>query len=203
METALRIRCDCGKLQGIFRGVAAGSGNRTVCYCRDCQAFARFLERPDVLDAHGGTEVFQHSPRGLVFTEGTAQLACVRLSDKGMLRWYAACCRTPIANTMPASAMPFVGLISAAWDAEGDTLLGPVRNRIQAQSAIGDTGDLEASQGVPLPVFVRVLWLLIKARLRGDHRHSPFFDAATGQPRARPQVLSPEARRALEGPEAH
>lgn len=199
MEAALRIHCDCGKFQGVFRDVAAGSGNRTVCYCRDCQAFARFLERPDVLDAHGGTELFQHSPRELLFTEGTEQLACVRLSDKGMLRWYAACCRTPIANTMPTSAMPFMGLISAVWDAEGDALLGPVRNRVQAQSTIGDTGELEASRGIPLTVFARVLWLLLKARLRGDHRHSPFFDPSTGQPRARPQVLSPEARRALDG----
>lgn len=199
MGAALRIWCDCGKLQGVFRDVAAGNGNRTVCYCRDCQAFARFLERPDVLDVQGGTEIFQHSPRGLVFTEGVEQLACLRLSDKGMLRWYAACCRTPIANTLPSPSMCFVGLIRAAWNPQDDALLGPIRNRVQAQSAVGDTAELAASKGIPLPVFARVLWILLKARLRGDHRYSPFFDAATGEPRVEPQVLSAEARRALDG----
>jgi hypothetical protein len=41
-----------------------------VCYCRDCQAFARFLENPGMLDAAGGTEVVLVAPGRLRFTTG-------------------------------------------------------------------------------------------------------------------------------------
>jgi len=65
---------------------------------KDCQAFARLLERTDVLDPAGGTGIFQMPPARMQLTTGADGLRCLRLSDK-VLRWYADCCRTPIANT--------------------------------------------------------------------------------------------------------
>ena len=51
------LRCNCGKLTGTLVGVASPQENRTkdinrcVCYCTDCQSFARFLKREDdILD---------------------------------------------------------------------------------------------------------------------------------------------------------
>jgi len=71
--------------------------NRCVCYCRDCQAFAHFLGKVDaILDERGGSEIIQVLPRNLTFTQGIELLACMRLTEKGLLRWYAACCNTPI-----------------------------------------------------------------------------------------------------------
>jgi hypothetical protein len=51
----LKLACQCGYVRGVATEVAPNSGFRFICYCQDCQAFARFLERPDVLDRAGGT----------------------------------------------------------------------------------------------------------------------------------------------------
>src|SRR6266446_4605702 len=57
--------------------VSPSSGFRFVCYCKDCQAFARFLERTDVLDPAGGTDIFQMPPGRVKLTAGTdAMGAC-------------------------------------------------------------------------------------------------------------------------------
>jgi Family of unknown function (DUF6151) len=56
------LRCRCGRVCGIANDVAPSVGFRLICYCKDCQAFARFLERSDVLDAAGGTDIFQMPP---------------------------------------------------------------------------------------------------------------------------------------------
>jgi hypothetical protein len=55
----LSLRCHCGRIRGVTSEVSPSSGFRFVCYCKDCPAFARFLERPDVLDTAGGTDIFQ------------------------------------------------------------------------------------------------------------------------------------------------
>jgi Family of unknown function (DUF6151) len=94
------ISCHCGKLKGTLN--RNQEVNRCVCYCADCQAFARFLKREhDILDEMGGTSIIQTIPANVTFTEGTEHLTCMRLTTNGLLRWYAACCNTPIGNTPP------------------------------------------------------------------------------------------------------
>ena len=58
----LPLRCRCGRVRGVASDVSPSTGFRFVCYCKDCQAFARFLERADVLDSAGGTDIFQMPP---------------------------------------------------------------------------------------------------------------------------------------------
>src|ERR1700676_68817 len=88
-------------------------------------AFARFLERPDVLDAAGGTDIF-HMPAGRVkLTAGADAVRCLQFSGK-VFRWYTDCCRTPIGNTA-GPRFPVIGLIHSFMDAGGrtrDELLG-------------------------------------------------------------------------------
>ena len=106
----MTVQCQCSKLTGTLEDVSPQTVNRFVCYCNDCQAFAHFLDREaDVLDAHGGTEIMQMAPSHLKFTGGQDHIACMRLSDKGIYRWYSRCCNTPIANT-GGFKLPFVGL---------------------------------------------------------------------------------------------
>src|SRR5688500_7644860 len=140
MPADLPVRCSCGALRAVARGVSARRGNHVVCYCDDCQSFAHFLERAgETLDAHGGTEIFHTSPARLEFTSGAARLACMRLTPNGMLRWYASCCRTPIGNTLPTPRIPFVGLIVRCIErSDGrslDEALGPIRARGHARFA--------------------------------------------------------------------
>jgi hypothetical protein len=83
------------------------NANRGVCYCKDCQAFAHFLGKDgETLDERGGTDVTQVLPKNIAFTQGTEILACIRLTEKGLLRWYAGCCNTPVVNTQGARGSP-------------------------------------------------------------------------------------------------
>jgi hypothetical protein len=195
MATTLRVRCACGALQGEARAVAPSVGNHVVCYCDDCQAFAHFLGRAtDMLDAHGGTDIFQMSPARLRFTAGVERLACMRLTGKGMRRWYAACCRTPIGTTMASGAMPFVGLAATCLEAPADDpalqkALGPVLARGYRRYAKGEAATIPADV-IPFALdALRVIGLMLGWKLRGDRRRSPFFDRRTGHPAVEAHVL--------------
>jgi len=198
----LPIRCTCGTLRGVLRGASPDHGNRAVCYCDDCQSFAHFLKRPaDILDEHGGTEVFQTSPARVEFIDGADRLACMRLKPSGLLRWYASCCRTPVGNTLATAKMPFVGLIRACLDADDaalDAALGPIRYRGMGRFAKGDVSGLGVHDRFTLGMLGRITRILIGAKLRGDARRSPFFDAESGTPVAVPKVLSADELREVE-----
>src|SRR6202011_2265415 len=62
MPLDLPLRCRRGRVRGVASDVSPSTGFRFVCYCKDCQAFARFLKRADVLDPAGGTDIFQMPP---------------------------------------------------------------------------------------------------------------------------------------------
>jgi hypothetical protein len=98
------LQCRCGTLKGYV--VHSAGVNRCVCYCSDCQAFAHFLGQPsEILDAQGGTDVIQTRPANVTFTQGQSALACMRLTERGLLRWYAACCNTArFRGNVPRSA---------------------------------------------------------------------------------------------------
>ncbi len=199
MATDLSIGCSCGALRGVLRGISGELGNRIVCYCDDCQSFAHFLDgAAEILDSHGGTDIFQTSPVRLEITQGADRLACVRLTSRGIVRWYTSCCKTPIGNTLPTRQMPFVGLIHSCMDdASRDAALGPIRARSQARFAVGDRSSLDASDGRPRGMLPRLLWRILLNRLRGDHVGSPFFDPATGVAVATPHVLTEEELRSV------
>jgi hypothetical protein len=82
MPLDLPLRCRCTRVRGVASKVAPSAGFRFVCYCRDCQAFARFLERPDVLDPAGGTDIFQMPPGRVKFVAGADAVRCLRFSSK-------------------------------------------------------------------------------------------------------------------------
>ena len=193
----LPLRCRCGTVRGVAHGVAPSTVNHCFCYCDDCQAFAHFLGRADdVLDAHGGTEITQMSQASVAFTAGTDKVAAMRLSPKGMIRWYASCCRTPIGNTMATSAMPFIGMIKAFIDAPS-TALGPIRGRGFAKSAKGGRAAVP-KDGLPeLVMIARVLGKVLRWRLRGDHNRSGLLDKVTVKPLVEPRVLGAAEREEL------
>ncbi len=197
------------------------TGTRVVCYCGDCQAFARFLERTDVLDAAGGTDIYQMAQGRVEITEGASLLRVMRLSPKGLLRWYTECCRTPVGNTVHAR-LPFVGLIltfmdTAAMERGGpgeadlaagerarDAVLGPPRARIHGADAIGGC-PAGVHPRVSPTLIARLFPLLATWWLTGKGTPSPFFDTrpgANGAPRAEPRVLTPAERDALRRPPA-
>lgn len=189
------ISCSCGKLKG--RLEQTQNVNRGLCYCADCQAFARFLKRDtEILDESGGTDIVQTVPKNLSFTEGLEHLACMRLSPKGLLRWYAACCNTPIGNTPPNFKLSFVGVIHNCLAADPislDQAFGPKRMQLNTESALGQPKP--KSFGL-LHAIPRIAGMLIKARLDGSYKRTPFF-TDSGEPIVPARVLSLQEREAL------
>jgi hypothetical protein len=185
------IRCHCGKLKGTLN--RNQEVNRCVCYCADCQAFARFLKREhEILDAMGGTSIIQTIPANITFTEGIENLTCMRLTAKGMLRWYGACCNTPIGNTLPTPNLSFIGLIHTCLSSDQtslDNAFGSIRMYVNTQSAIGE--NKPKSAGV-LSGTLRVIGMMLKARFDGRYKQTPFFAMQSGTPIVVPKVLNAE-----------
>ena len=189
------LRCRCGGLRGhVVPSIAA---TRAICYCKDCQAYARFLETPGIADANGGTEVIASSAQAVHLTSGSERLACLSLRDGGLLRWYAGCCKTPIANTPRNPGMPYVGLVHCCLEAEApplDKSFGQRRIVVNTQSARNHV------RATPLATLARVVVLMTSlagARLTGAYRRNPFFVAGTRTPIRDVHVLSAdEGRRA-------
>lgn len=181
------IQCQCGQLRAHVEG--EGIHNHIVCYCSDCRAFAHFLGRAEqVLDAQGGTEIVQISQARLRFIQGQEHLATVRLSDKGMVRWYAACCKTPLGNIMPDPKMAFIGLIHSALDSKNiEKDFGPVTAWMETQAAIGEPKPVQ--KGV-LPVVLRFIRMSLGARLSGSYKQSSLFNAE-GQTIVQAEILTP------------
>lgn len=202
MVNALPIRCDCGGIRA-HADLRDHHAQRAVCYCRDCRMFAHFLERGDtILDAHGGTEVVQMSQARLRFETGRDRLACMRLTRRGLLRWYAGCCNTPIGNIPALRDLPYLGLIHGCIDyaATGhtpDAAVGPIACRMNAHDLTVPAREIDAHQGMPLRALIPVALRVLGWRVRGDPRRSPFFDTASAAPIADPRVLHPDEREVL------
>ena len=196
----LPLRCRCGHVRGVAREVSPSAGFRFLCYCKDCQAFACFLERADVLDAAGGTDIFQMPPARMKLTAGTEALRCLRFSSK-VIRWYTDCCRTPIGNTAADPRFPVLALIHCFMDhaTDGrsrDVVLGPPLCRIYQGSAVRPLPPMAGAPAL-FPVFVRRASRMLGWWMRGLARPSPFFDASTSAPCSVPRVLTPGERASL------
>jgi len=183
----LPLRCACGAVEAVAHNISPERVIRAICGCRFCQAYARHLGRgDDALDAFGGMSVFQMSPRDLQFLSGDIQIACLRITKRGCLRWYADCCDTPIAVTLGTRQIPFMSVNCAFVDkAVGkdalQDILGPVAARVHTRGKAPDKGAARA-----LAINLRACALMAKWRLAGDFKYSPFFDIDTGAPHRTP-----------------
>jgi hypothetical protein len=200
------LQCQCGTLKGFVTNPRSAS--RVICYCKDCQAFAHFLGRPDeILDERAGSDVIQILPKDLTFTQGIDALACLRLKHKGLLRWYTNCCNTPIGNTLATPKISFVGLVHTCLENPDKPLrdsFGPVRVWVNSNSAKGFPKPKDKGQATIALWFVTKV---LRARMNGDYKHTPLFQADLRTPIAKPRLLSSEehanvmkAVRAASGP---
>lgn len=193
MPNDLPLRCQCGLVRGLARDVAPSNGNRVICYCDDCQAFPIALGRADdVLDEHGGTEIFQMVQARFEITSGIEHVQCLQLGPARLFRWYADCCNTPIGNTLTSAQVPLIGLIEAFMDQpedgrSRDELLGPVQARVFGRFARDGVLPPGAHESAPLGVTLRMVGWLLAERLRGHNAPSPLFDR-DGAPIATPRT---------------
>ncbi|MBN8480799.1 MAG: hypothetical protein J0L88_04320 [Xanthomonadales bacterium] len=192
---AVSFRCRCGGLRGevdIERAYA-----RATCYCTDCRAFARVLGAEAVLDAAGGTDIVPIVPAALHIRSGLGHLACLSLTEAGLLRWYADCCRMPLANTPRSASVAYAGVLSDALDVAPGAL--EARLGARGRTVINAKSATSPVKSTPLTLAIgglRIALGVTRARLRGE-RDSVFFDAQ-GQPVREPRVLSKDERAALD-----
>lgn len=195
MPIDLPLRCVCGSMRGVVRGVSPDTVNRVVCGCGACQQYAHRLGRADeILDEHGGTQVFQASPATLRLTDGAEHLACLQQTKKGAFRWYAGCCDSPIANTLPTMNVPFMAVLHSAIDrahitASLSDMLGPVRVTVNKRFAPEQARRLKATRRALMKMLFRYAPMILRWRVRGDHKRSPFFEPTTGRPVVTPRRL--------------
>lgn len=171
------------------------AGTRTICYCKDCQTAAHALGAGgDILDAAGGTDVWQTTPDLLEIRQGADQLGILRLSPQGIYRWYARCCNTPLCNTLPRLGLPFVGIITGQrYKTEADATFGRVRCQANTAGALRGQGAPVADSGFSA-AGAAVLRRMIAGLVSGRAAQSPLREP-DGAPVAPIRVLSLEERR--------
>ena len=185
------LKCSCGEVAGTAVDVSARNGTRVMCHCDDCQAFARYLEQEDeILNENGGTDLFQIYPCQFEITKGAEKLRSLRLTPKGLLRWYTQCCNTPVANTI-SGKVPFVGVIHNFMDDEGsrDTNLGPLRSRVQGKFALSTAADVDIHPKYPIGLSMRIARKLLIGKLSGKNSPNTLFDPV-GKPLSIPSIVS-------------
>jgi hypothetical protein len=196
MDPEAKLSCTCGKVRAIASGVGPNTVNRIVCYCSDCQAFLHQLRRSDLFDAHGGSDIVQLAPASLRIEQGQALIRVLRLSEKGLFRFYASCCNTPFGNCVPFP--PFLGIArqTFSFDASGgaDAAVGAPRGLVYGQHAVG-TPPPGSTKLNPL-LIARILLSMLRWRLRGQHKPHPYFDE-NKQPRYPVITLSSAEREQL------
>jgi hypothetical protein len=198
MASDLSFACDCGTVTGTMR-VSSGEGDHVVCHCTDCQDLTHHLGHAErLLDAHGGTALYQTRCARMRIDTGREQLACLHLTDAPTLRWYAACCRLPLFNTYANGKLPFITVLTAACDpATRDQVFGAPRGHLFTQDATSDANHLPKMSMYTL--MRRFFARAIKDIVSGDRRRSALFDAKTLEPIATPHRLTAEERQALRG----
>jgi len=195
----LALSCRCGNVRGTAR-IPRKRALRAICHCDDCQTYALHLGDETipnvVVDEWGGTEVLQGWPEHITLDAGHEHIRVTRLSPKGLLRFNASCCDTPMANLLDNPKLPFTGLVHTfiADDAKAqlDDAYGRPMSRIQCRFA--PTQPPDGVPRAPAGLIAKAAKNMAVGKLKRGHRPHPFFDD-DGQPVAQQvEVLSKDER---------
>lgn len=184
--TEIPFSCTCGTLRGHVSVPSAKSGNRVVCHCPDCRAAMIHLGQPD--PAPDGIDIWQTLPEHVHFTAGVDRLACLRLSPRGMYRWYAGCCNAPLTTTLRGPRLNVGGFIAARFS---DLSALPRSNSFVFKK---QANGKYRHKGMGRLAW-RVAQMMLSANLSGSWRQNPFFDAS-GKPIRTPRTLTRDERAA-------
>lgn len=191
---SVKMQCDCGKVRGHTDDINPQSGNRIHCCCADCQSFASLMDLEkkrstsnQIVDEFGGTDIFQMPIAYVNITEGNEHIACLRLSHKGLYRWYTTCCHTPIGNTLDGK-MPFIGIIHNFMDKNmsRDSILGRSKGYIHCQHSTKVIP--EELKGSYFKIAARIVSKLLVWKIKGLNQPSSFF-TSNKQPVVIPKIL--------------
>ena len=191
MAQDISLRCTCGQFRAVIHAPGPATDNHGICYCTDCQAFPRHLgQAARCLDAAGGTAIYQTQPSKVKITSGAEHLSVLRLAPKGLYRWHTSCCDTPICNTMGSPKLSFVGFLTCNFD---DTTLPPIAFRYKKDQALQP---VDAPSGSLAAFAFKTAKNMLRARVTGRWKNTPFFEPQTGRAVVPPYTLSEAERQA-------
>ena len=180
------LTCECGSFHATLREIDPKRGTHLRCHCADCRAAYRIL-RPNV-EPRGGIHIYQTDPDKIDIIKGQEHFECLQLSPKGMLRWYASCCDTPLINTTRSAKMPFAGVLTAT--ANDPHVFGAVI----AEANIKGTDGKVQHKGMTRMV-IRLFSRMISTRISGRWKETPFFSAPLFVPIFEPRLVAKKDKR--------
>jgi hypothetical protein len=186
------IQCQCGALQGELS--EPHRAIRGVCYCKDCRAYSNHLGKLNVHDELGGADFVATQSRYVTFSRGIENLACISLSPKGSLRWYAKCCNTPIGATARDWKLPYIGLVHSCLEpgpGAYERAFPDVKMRVNAGSAHAKPPSMGFDNAIALMTLIP---RILMGRVNASYRTTPFF--TEGVPVTDVKVLSLAEREA-------
>jgi len=191
MSKIVELGCVCGTVKGTLK-VVPNAFFHVQCLCCDCQNFASHLNnQKNILDEHGGSDLLQTYPQFMTITQGKEKIYGVQLANKGLFRWYTACCNMPLANTMNSSTVPFVGvtvtLMKFSSEQEKRQTLGPITMKAFGKYAIGEMPK-DAHARFPISYIPKILGFMLKGIFGKKSSPSPFFNGK--EPITKIDVLS-------------
>ena len=179
----LDFACRCGALRGHLADAAPGDMTRIVCHCRDCRAAYVHLGRDDP----EGVDILQTAQDRVRIDAGGENLKVFRHTPRGALRWFAACCGTPLFYTPLKARLVHAGL-------NADTLSEPeAAPKVTAEAYLPDGKGGTRHRGAARMV-ARMVPRMLAHNLSGAWRGTPFFE--DGAPVREPRVLTREQRAA-------
>lgn len=182
----MRIKCSCGQVKAEIKNFPKNSPGRLVCYCDDCQKFLKQINRMELMDECGGSEIIPIYPTDLKIIEGKEKLQCLRLTSKGLFRWYTSCCQTPFGNIR--AGFPWLGLLSEVYESSDLEKLGPIRSRVAGKFALSPPPAGTPDNMKLKDIFV-VAPFLIKGFLLKKSTPSIYFIEDNKTPIVNPQIV--------------
>ncbi len=196
MSGDVHFSCQCGMVTGALTRAGPQSGDHVVCHCTDCQKFASVLgAETRIFGAFRGTALYQGRCAAMSISTGKDKLACLHLTEKPTLRWYAACCNTPMFNTYANSRVPYITtLLANCIPDEVEQHIGPALGHLFLPSEAKAKAEFVSMSFAHLMrrFFIR----MIKDLMAGDRKKSVLFDPLTLEPITQPHRL-PLPRRLL------
>lgn len=179
--------CRCGAVTGEVVGVTPAETTHIVCHCRDCRSAYTHLSEADP----GKVGILHTRQDRIRILSGRSHLRVFRLTPRGALRWYAACCGVPLLLTPLKPRLTHVGV-------NVDRLGDPSKaGKILAETFIPMPNSQTRSKGL-LRTVTRLLSRMLAANMDGSWRGTPFF-ADDGTPIMVPDVLTAIERNTATG----
>jgi len=184
------ISCECGKFKADLTGFPGNTPGRLVCYCNACRSFLEKINRTDLLDEFGGTEIIPAYPAEIEIIHGKDNLKCNWLTEAGTYRWTTTCCNSPIVNTK--GVFPWAGIYHSAYTNENSSALdqlGKVRCRVFGRDALAGA-PFKISDSIKFKDMLKVAPFIIRGKIQKKGHNSPFLDSDNLTPICTPELLS-------------